>query len=288
MSAQFPQPRQSRADTCILYCRPSMPLPFASMVTKPSGALPPSPASSSSIGLMAACGHTKEHWLHWIHLSGCPFRQVYSYTTLFVCGSTRMGMVPSVDSVQMRLPADRHLPDAFIRHQDLLDKFRQFYRIFLFGSSTSAPACRYYLILRIACRCPDLLLHSSCRRSFALSSIGLFDTFFQVYLTASSIGITPVSLKNAACMIMLILVSQADIVLRSCSGIDSIEIDVLYCQMLSSPLPGACSSNSCISPQSQLSRNVPPFFADPVSISYCPDVGLIVAGNEICLVYQGR
>ena len=44
-------------------------LPMASRVTKESGA----PAISSSVaitGRMAACGQTKEHWLHWIQFSG--------------------------------------------------------------------------------------------------------------------------------------------------------------------------------------------------------------------------
>ena len=70
MSAQLPHPVQSIADTWILYCRPSRPLPAAFLVSNPSGAL----AASSSVnrnGLIAAWGHTNEHWLHWIQLSIC-------------------------------------------------------------------------------------------------------------------------------------------------------------------------------------------------------------------------
>jgi len=53
MSAQFPHPVQSIADTCILYCNPSNPLPTAFFVTNASGALAAS-SSVSKIGLIAA------------------------------------------------------------------------------------------------------------------------------------------------------------------------------------------------------------------------------------------
>ena len=47
-----------------------MPFPVALIVSKPAGAFAFS-SSSTSIGLIAACGHTNEHWLHCMQFSGC-------------------------------------------------------------------------------------------------------------------------------------------------------------------------------------------------------------------------
>ena len=68
MSAQLPQPRQSRMSTWILYLHPGNSFPLTSTAPNPSGAFACS-CSSSKKGRIAAWGQTIEHWLHWMHLS---------------------------------------------------------------------------------------------------------------------------------------------------------------------------------------------------------------------------
>ena len=39
---------------------------------------------SRRTGLIAACGHTSEHWLHWIHFVNIPFGNDYCNASLFI------------------------------------------------------------------------------------------------------------------------------------------------------------------------------------------------------------
>ena len=109
------------------FCTAALPCPclFALTVTKPAGAAAFSASSSSirSDGSMRTYEGTLVTLDAFIRL---PFRQMYSYTTLFVCSQFQMGMY-RLRYHQMRLPADRHLPDLIHRDQDLLDEFRQLY-----------------------------------------------------------------------------------------------------------------------------------------------------------------
>ena len=67
MFTQLPQPKQSNGDTAIRNCNSPFVI-ISGIVSKFSG---PAAASSAvaKIGRIVACGHTKEHWLHWIQFS---------------------------------------------------------------------------------------------------------------------------------------------------------------------------------------------------------------------------
>ncbi len=68
ISSQFPQPRQSRDETCILYSEFFQPFAFCLELFQNLQGCPPLSALSRSTGLIAACGHTNEHWLHCIQV----------------------------------------------------------------------------------------------------------------------------------------------------------------------------------------------------------------------------
>ena len=92
-STQEPQPRQSSAYTCMRNFMPVSSLPLAGTVTKLSGA----PASSSSLattGRMAAWGHTKEHWQHWMQLSATHSGTLMA-TPRFSQAAVPRGMMPA-------------------------------------------------------------------------------------------------------------------------------------------------------------------------------------------------
>ena len=112
--------------------------------------------------------------------------------------------------------------------------------------------------------------------------LGMFFRYLLLdILTASSIGITSVSLKNAACIIILILVAQADICC-DLPCVNSVEINVLSLPDLSSLLPGSMLVDFFISPQAVEQERAALFqILQHIVLS---DVCLIVAGYEIRLV----
>src|SRR5450830_1437685 len=65
---QTSQPMQSSGETCRRKVSPASCLPVAGLVSNSFGAFLAS-ASFNRIGLMAACGQTSEHWLHWMQFS---------------------------------------------------------------------------------------------------------------------------------------------------------------------------------------------------------------------------
>ena len=64
-----PQPMQSSGDTASTYCMSAPTLPFTGTCLVWAGACAIS-ASVSAKGRMVAWGQTKEHWLHWMQVSG--------------------------------------------------------------------------------------------------------------------------------------------------------------------------------------------------------------------------
>ncbi|CVH79233.1 hypothetical protein BN3658_01838 [Coriobacteriaceae bacterium CHKCI002] len=63
-----PQPMQSSGDMASVYCMPAAALPLAGTSVVAAGAAAAS-VSVSANGRMQACGHTKEHWLHWMQVA---------------------------------------------------------------------------------------------------------------------------------------------------------------------------------------------------------------------------
>ncbi len=93
MSTQFPQPRQSREETCMRKESPANSLPLASTVAKVAGAFFFS-SSSRRTGRMAAWGQTIAHWLHWMHLS-LSHSGILTATPRFSYADVPEGKLPS-------------------------------------------------------------------------------------------------------------------------------------------------------------------------------------------------
>ena len=154
-----------------------------------------------------------------------PFRQVYSYTTLFVCSSSRWECT-IFDSIKC---AYRQIVTFLTIHrdQDILDKFRQFF-VFFSWIFYIDPAFRN---IDLADR-SDSLIYCSTVHVYDVLSLFLicfFDTFFQVFYCLFNRNNT-CQFKECSLHYHVDSGSKANI-FCDFPCIDSIEINVFLCQI---------------------------------------------------------
>ena len=161
-------------------------------------------SSVNKCGLIVACGHTYEHWLHCIQFSGIHSGTLTA-VPLFSNAAVPFSKVPSSISMLTKAETGRESPSNLFIGSTIFFIKSDFATLSAFGASSWA------------------FFHSAGTSILTKASIPLsiaawfmFTTFspflpYEVttasfkYLTASSTGIMLASLKNAACIIMLIL-----------------------------------------------------------------------------------